>query len=314
MAAGFIQILIGLVLLYFGAEGLVRGSSSLALRLKVSPLVIGLTIVAYGTSMPELVVSLKTALSGQGALSIGNVVGSNIFNIALVLGLSAVVCPLTIQVQLLRFDMPVMIVSALLFGFVFRDQSLSRSEGLLFLLFVGIYTALNFYMASRASKKETRLMQSETSAFRMKHVSLEIVFILAGLGILVLGADQLVVGSVRVARLLGLSEAIIGLTIVAAGTSLPELATSVVAAFRKEQDIAVGNVIGSNIFNILGILGVSSAISPIQSLGVGRVDVLVMIGLSVLIFPFFWSHFKLKRWEGSILVFIYIGYLINLIR
>ncbi|HDQ45867.1 MAG TPA: calcium/sodium antiporter [bacterium] len=314
MGTGLLQILGGLLGLYIGAEGLVRGSSFLALRLKVSPLVIGLTVVAFGTSLPELVVSVKTAITGQGAISAGNVVGSNIFNIALILGACALIRPLTIRVQLLRMDIPVLIFSALMFLYFFRDRHLGRAEGLSFLVLLGVYLWANIFLSKHAPAQDTRHMEKQMPIFRFRKPFLEILGILAGLGILVFGADLLVRGSVHVARILDLSEAVIGLTIVAAGTSLPELATSFVAAFRKEQDIATGNVIGSNIFNILGVLGVSSCIAPIQGSGIGSTDVLVMAGVSILLLPFLWSHFRLNRWEGGVLVLIYAGYLFHLVN
>ncbi|MBN1348052.1 calcium/sodium antiporter [candidate division KSB1 bacterium] len=313
MPASIFQIIIGLVLLTIGAEALVRGSSSLALRLKVSPVVIGLTIVAYGTSMPEMVVSVKSALADQGAIAIGNVVGSNIFNIAVILGLSSLAFPLKINIKLLRSDTPIMIIAAFLFAVFFRDHKLGFFEGAVLLLFILFYIIYNFLAAKRASSTELALMKVEIAEFKyFKNIYLEIVTILLGFSILILGAHFLIKGSVKFAQLVGMSEAVIGLTIIAVGTSLPELATSLVASIHKKPDIAVGNIIGSNIFNILGILGVATLISPINGKGIKSFDIYVMLAVSIILFPFMWSHFEIKRWEGFVLVAIYIGYMFYL--
>lgn len=315
MGIGLIQITFGLLLLYVGAEGLVRASVSVAHRLRVSPLIIGLTIVAYGTSMPEMIVSLKTALSGQGSISIGNIVGSNIFNIAVILGMSAFIYPLKINIKLLRLDLPIMILIAVLFGILFRDKQLDRAEGLILFLLIMVYTSFNFYAARRTSKKEITQIKRETSSIKLfNNFYLEALVILGGLLFLVVGANFLINGSICWARIIGISDAIIGLTIIAAGTSLPELATSLVAAFRKNPDIAVGNIVGSNIFNILGILGISSLLSPIHSVGINFMNIYVMVLFSIILLPLMWSGFQLKRLEGLILVAGYIGYLFYLIQ
>lgn len=315
MGICLIQITIGLLLLYVGAEGLVRASVSLAHRLRVSPLIIGLTIVAYGTSMPELMVSLKTALSGQGSISIGNIVGSNIFNIAVILGMSAFIYPLKINIKLLRLDTPIMILVAVLFGILFRDKQLDRAEGLILFLLIMGYTSFNFYAARRTSKKEIAQIKKETSSIKIfKNFNLEIAVILGGLLFLAIGANFLINGSICLARIIGISEAIIGLTIVAAGTSLPELATSLVAAFRKSPDIAVGNIVGSNTFNILGVLGISSLLSPVHSAGISFMNIYVMVFFSIILLPLMWSGFQIKRLEGLILVAGYICYLFYIIK
>lgn len=315
MIISLVQISFGLLLLYAGAEGLVRASSSLALRLKISPLVIGLTIVAFGTSMPELVVSMKTALSHQGAISIGNVVGSNIFNIAIILGLSALIYPLKINIKLLRSDTPIMILAAILFVILFRDFQLTFLEGFILFFCIVLYTVINFYLAKRASVTDINQIKSEIVASKyFKNIYIEILTIVVSLLILVIGAKYLINGSVNFAKLLGISEAVIGLTIIAAGTSLPELATSVVASYRKQSDIAVGNIIGSNIFNILGILGISSLLSPINGTGINLIDVYVMIAVSILLFPLMLSKFEIKRWEGLILLGFYVVYIYYLVN
>ncbi len=314
MGMSLLAMLAGLVLLYFGAEGLVRGSSSLALRLGISPLVIGLTVVAYGTSMPELVVSIKAVLLGQGAISIGNVVGSNIFNIAVILGIAALIYPMKVQRQLVRLDTPVMILVSFLFLFFFRDLAVSRIEG--GILFIGVltYTIGNLYLARRESAKKAQEKLNEASPKHSGNLGADLLFIAAGFGLLILGANFLVEGAVTFARLLGISEAVIGLTIVAAGTSLPELATSVVAALKKESDIAIGNIVGSNIFNILCILGTASLIRPITGTGISMIDVYVMLVAAVALLPILKTDFLLDRKEGCALLIGYIAYLYYLLH
>ena len=234
---------------------------------------IGLTIVAFGTSMPELTVSIQAAMSGSGDIAAANVVGSNIFNIALIFGLAAVICPIRITAQLFRMDIPILIGVSLLGIVVLRDRRLSRPEGLLLVAGIVGYTLLSYYLAYKkpdaALIKETEEMlnQQKTPAAQ-RNLWLSVGSVLLGLGLLVIGSKALVSGAVRLAQVFGLSEAVIGLTIVSAGTSLPELATSVVAAFRKQPDIAVGNVVGSNIFNILAILGISSVLVPYSAPGI----------------------------------------------
>ncbi|MBN1291890.1 MAG: calcium/sodium antiporter [Candidatus Latescibacteria bacterium] len=302
-------ILIGFIVLFAGAEGLVRGSSSLALRLGISPLVIGLTVVAFGTSMPELVVSIKTAITHHGSIAVGNVVGSNIFNIAVILGISALICPMKVKIQLVRLDAPVMITVSLLFWFIFRDFHISRTEGIVLFSGIILYTLGNFLLARRESDTKNTSGIEEIIPGTMKHISSDFLFIIGGLGLLIAGSHALVEGASGLARLLGVSEAVIGLTIIAAGTSLPELATSVVAAFRREPDIAIGNVVGSNIFNILCILGASSLIAPLDGAGIRMTDIYVMLGTSILLLPLLRTGFVLQRWEGSVLVGVYGVYL-----
>lgn len=306
-------ILGGLILLYLGAEGLVHFSAALAQRLRVSPLVIGLTIVAFGTSAPELVVSIKTALAGQGALSVGNVVGSNIFNIAVILGISALIYPLKIEIKLLRFDTPIMILASCLFAILFWDQKISRQEGIILFALIVVYT---YYSYSRSKRIDVTEIKEITSNSRLKKyirsIYAEIVVILISIVTLVVGANLLISGAIAVASILGVSQAVIGLTIVAAGTSLPELATSVVAAIRKNPDIAIGNIVGSNIFNILSILGIASIISPIHAVGIKRLDIFVMLFFSIVLLPFMWTKFQLERWEGFLLLIGYGVYIVLL--
>lgn len=309
----FLLLIAGLVMLYAGAELLVKGAVDLAQRFGIGPLVIGLTVVAFGTSAPELTVSIQAALAGTGDIAAANVVGSNIFNLAVILGLSALIFPIRITAQVVRVDMPVMIVVSVAGAIVLSDKALSRVEGLFLCLGIIGYMALSFYLArqktseSFARQIEDRLEKSPSSPTRP--VWRSAVMVIFGLILLVLGSKALVEGAVRLARLWGLSEAIIGLTIVSVGTSMPELATSVVAAMRRQADIAVGNIVGSNIFNILLILGASSVIRPYTAVGLTGVDIGVMCVLAALTLPFMWSRFTLSRFEGLILLVGYALYL-----
>lgn len=299
----------GLVLLYFGAEGLVKGGAGLALRCGITPLVVGLTVVAFGTSAPELVVSTKAAYLGQGGIAVGNVVGSNIFNIAVILGISAVIRPMVVKAQLVRFDMPVMIGVSLLCLALFANGRLDRVEAGLFFAGIVAYTVLNVVMARREKSREVADEFEEGTPHKSGNLLIEIMLILGGLALLVIGARLFVDASIEVARIWGVSEAIIGLTIVAAGTSLPELATSIIASVRKQDDIAIGNIVGSNVFNILGILGVAGLIRPLESSGVNRIDFGIMIGTAILLLPLLRSGWRLNRWEGGLFIAIYCGYL-----
>ena len=307
-------ILAGLVLLYIGAEGLVRGSTSLAIRFGLSPLVIGLTIVAFGTSMPEMVVSVKTALAGQSSMAFGNVIGSNSFNIGIILGLSALIYPVRIKLQLLRIDLPVMIFTALLFWMMFLNEHIYRFEGAILLLLLLLYSGANITWAQRKTRQGVKTEFDQTISHRQSSLTNELIFISLGLILLVFGANFLVNGATEVARKLGLTEAVIGLTIIAAGTSLPELATSVLAAARKQSDIAIGNVVGSNIFNILGILGISSFLKPLDGSAIQTIDLYFMLGLTILLLPLMHSDFTLKRREGMLLILLYCAYLVIILN
>ncbi|RPJ82221.1 MAG: calcium/sodium antiporter, partial [Deltaproteobacteria bacterium] len=304
----YILYIIGaLIVLYFGANFLVKGAASLAERFGVSALVVGLTVVAFGTSTPELIVSVQATMDGFGGISIGNVVGSNIANIGLILGLSALILPLKAHMQLIRIDTPIMILTSLILMVFFLDNHIGRIEGFMFVLAIVGYSIFNI-VKSRKEHQKRVLKEFEDSVPKVtRHWALDVLFILAGLAALIIGSDFLVENSVNLARLIGLSEAVIGLTIVAVGTSTPELATSIVAALKKQPDIAIGNVVGSNIFNILGILGVASLVKPISTPDINLVDMLVMIGMSLLLLPFIKSGFTLRRWEGALLLALYIG-------
>ena len=298
-------MLLSLVILYFGAEGLVTGAASMAKRMGLSPLVIGLTIVSIGTSAPELLVSVKAAMNGQSALSIGNVLGSNFFNVGIILGLSALIYPLSVKRQLLKLDVPVMILASLLFFVLFLDFEISRVEAFIFVLVLISYFT---YMLVTSKKKQGKQTEEENDIRLSKHWTLDILFIGVGLAALVYGSDMLVVNAVIIAGRLGMSEAMIGLTIVAAGTSMPELATSVVAAMKKRADIAIGNVVGSNIFNILFILGVAGLIQPISTVEINYVDSLFNIGIGVLLWLFMKRSSRITRAQGTVFLGVYLLY------
>lgn len=309
-------ILPGLLLLIGGGEWLVRGASRLASLLGVPPVVIGLSVVAFGTSAPELAVSVLSAYRGQPDIAVGNVVGSNIVNVLLILGLSAVVAPLAVSVRLIKIEVPLMIGTALLFIALAYDGKLTRWDGALLVL---IFVAYIAWMA-RTARSETLLQEELEEAGvipRSGWTYLKLAGLtLAGLAGLVLGSEWLIQGAVAAARALGVSELVIGLTIVAIGTSMPELATSVIASIRGERDISVGNVVGSNIFNILSVLGFSSLVAPdgvAVAPAVLRFDAPVMVGVSLACFPVFFNGFQIKRWEGMLFVVYYIAYTVYLI-
>ncbi len=321
MGLNVILVLIaGLVLLVAGAEILVKGSSRLAIMFGLSPLVIGLTIVAYGTSSPELMVSLQSSLAGQPDIALGNVVGSNIFNVLLILGLSALITPLVVAQQLIRLDVPILIgVSCLtlMFG---ADGKISRVDGGIFVVLAVLYTG---FLIVQSRKEQNADVQEEyereygqDSSRSLQKLAINFGFVIVGLGLLVLGSKWLVDSSIAIARSLGLSELVIGLTLVAAGTSLPELATSVIASMRGERDIAVGNVIGSNIFNILAVLGGAALLSP-EGITVSNsalhFDLPVMVAVAIVCLPVFITGQLIARWEGLLFLSYYIAYTAYLI-
>lgn len=303
-------LIIGFIALYFGAEWLVRGAGGFGLKVGLTPVVVGLTIVAFGTSSPELFVSLQAALDGKGDISLGNVIGSNICNIALILGLSSVIRPMTVQAQFIKFDTPVMIgISVLVVGFLW-DGIITFGEGLfLFILLIG-YILMNIYL----SKKETAKISTEFEELEELEEAAHdstwkaITLIIVGLMGLYFGSKWFVEGAVLLAKGWGVTDAVIGITVIALGTSLPELATSVVAAIKKSGDIAIGNIIGSNVFNLLGILGVTAMVVPLTAANITTIDYLVMLGVSILILPMMRIGMKITRIEGVILLLIYVAY------
>lgn len=307
MMVAAVLLFIGLILLVAGGELLVRSASRLAGAAGLSPLFIGLTVVAFGTSSPELVVSLRTALRGEAAISLGNVVGSNLFNVLLILGAAAVVAPLLVKRQLVRWDVPLMIAVSVVMWGMSLDASLSRGDGLLLLAGLVLYLWRSYRLARNEDDTAPEVDAPPVTGGMLAQSAL----LLAGVGVLVVGCELFVRGAIQTAQILGLSESVIGLTIVAAGTSLPELATSVVASFRGERDIAVGNVVGSNLFNILGVLGVASLAAPAgvpvspQMIGF---DMPVMIAAAALCLPVFFTGWKITRSEGALLTGLYIAY------
>ena len=309
----------GLALLIFGAEWLVRGASRLAAKVGISPLVIGLTVVAFGTSSPEMAVSVQSSFAGQADIAVGNVVGSNIFNILFILGISAAITPLIVQQQLIRLDVPLMIGLSVAVYLMSLDGIIGRLEGIL--LFIGIIVYTVFLIVQ--SRKETKAVEEEyaqeyadkkETGWKPWLINLGLVGV--GLTLLVLGSNWLVDSAISIARWLGLSELIIGLTIVAAGTSMPEVATSIAAAVKGERDIAVGNVVGSNIFNILSVLGLTAMVAPSGvpvSQAAEAFDIPVMVSVAVMTLPIFFTGNRIDRWEGWLFLFYYAAYTTYLI-
>ncbi|MBQ8754736.1 MAG: calcium/sodium antiporter [Lentisphaeria bacterium] len=301
---------LGIAGLYYGAEFLVKGGVSIARRAGVSPLVIGLTLVAFATSAPELVVSVSAAIDGSSDISLGNVVGSNICNIALILGLCACITPMVVQRQILRFDSHFMVGSAVLLAvFYLSGNGVNRIQALVLLAGMIVYVVWNVY----ASRKENAAAETEKTEEKLLPLWQSLLLIVLALALLVAGAKIFLRSAVFFAGKLGLSEAVIGLTIVAVGTSLPELATSVVAAIKGEDDIAIGNVVGSNIFNILCILGITPLIAPLKNAALDPVDMGAMILVSILLVPMMRTGWKISRKEGAALLILYAGYITYLL-
>ncbi len=306
-------LLAGVGLLYLGGEGLVRGGVGLGRKLGMSPLVIGLTIVSCGTSSPELAASLAAVLEGSPAIAVGNVIGSNIANLALVLGLTALVWPLTSSARFLGRDTAVMLTASLALFALIRDDIVSRVEGGILL---GAMAAYLLLLLTRSSEERDVTQEFETAVLTTRAgLWRALVMVLVGTGLLVLGAKLLVTGAVGIAQSLGVSERVIGLTMVAFGTSLPELAASLVAAVRHHSEIVLGNLIGSNIFNILLILGGTALVQPIAAPWAElRIDLLVMLAIAVLGPMLLFSGQRISRWEGGLLLLCYGGYVALLFR
>ncbi len=319
---------LGVALLYYGAEFLVKGGVSLALKAHVSRLVIGLTLAAFATSAPELVVSIDSALRGSADISLGNVVGSNICNVALILGLCAVLHPMPFHANLKKFDLPVMLFAMLaLTGFYFLSHGINRWEGAFFFLCILTYTTLNVILSKKQEAKKAADGAAETKAESdsgvdpeveesMKKplgVPLALLAVAGGVAMLVFGAKSFLIAAVAFADAAGISEAVTGLTIVAVGTSLPELATSFVAALKGENDIAIGNIVGSNIFNVFCILGIVPLISPLMGQSIRGLDFAVMLGTSGALFLFGMFGKRLNRVQGALLLAAYIAYTVYLV-
>ena len=309
----------GLLALIIGAELLVRGASRLALSLGISPLVVGLTVVAFGTSSPELAVSVQSAWSGQVDIAMGNVVGSNILNVLFILGISALIAPLLVHRQLIRQEVPMMIGISLLLWALVADGGISRGDGLLLVVLLIGYNFLIIRQSRRdgvAASEQAPAIDTAGGRSWNAHWLVQMLLIVGGMGLLVLGSNWLVEAAVTLARRLGMSEAIVGLTIVAAGTSLPEVATSIMAAVRGERDIAVGNVVGSNIFNILAVLGISASVAPgdlIVAPSILAFDLPVMVAVAVACLPIFFTDHLIARWEGALFLAYYAAYTTYLI-
>lgn len=327
----FVDILlfvVGIALIVGGANFLTDGAAALARRFGLSPLMVGLTIVAFGTSAPELVVSLTSALNGNTDISLGNVVGSNVFNILGIGGITALIAPLTITQSTIRKEIPLMLLASLVLVFMIFDIDISggeanlvsRGDGLVLLGFFAIFLSYTIAISKpsttiEANQDESVKNPTEDKAVRLKPIWMLIAFIIGGLVALIWGGNLFVSSASSIAKAFGVSEAIIGLTIVAVGTSLPELATSVVAALKGEQEMAVGNIVGSNIFNIFLILGMTASISPVGLGGLQYVDFLALIvsALMLYLFGVFFGERKITRFEGGILVLTYVAYTVYLI-
>lgn len=307
---------VGLGLLVLGAEWLVRGAASLATAAGVSSLVVGLTVVAFGTSAPELAVSVKAAWLGQAGMAIGNVVGSNIFNVLFILGASALITPLLVAQQLVRRDVPLMILASVLVLVFSLDGEIGRIEGISLLLALVGYTVWLVLASRREQAAIVAEYEAEFAPKRKPRLLLDLCLVAAGLALLVLGSQWLVSGAVSFARWVGINEVVVSLTIVAAGTSLPEVATSIMAALRGERDIAVGNVVGSNLFNLLGVLGLTGTVSPAVmpvSASMATFDMPVMVAVAVACLPIFARGYLIPRWQGIVFLIYYAAYTTYLI-
>lgn len=314
MLLNVITLIGGLAMILFGANALTDGASAIARRLGLSDLIIGLTIVAFGTSAPELVISIVSAINGSGELAIGNVVGSNIFNILMIIGITAIVLPIKIERSIMTTEIPLVLLSSIILlimgNGVFLTNapfnSLSRIDGLILLCFLAIFMR---YMFGIAKSSDTSADSADTAIKEMS-ITRAIIYTILGLALLIFGGDLFVDGASGIASGLGVSDAIIGLTIVALGTSLPELATSVTAALKNKPGMAVGNVIGSNIFNIFLVLGCASSITPLSLGNITNFDLLTLILASLLFWLFGWfvGQRTITRIEGAILVIVYIVY------
>ena len=304
-----ILIVGGLVLLFFGADWLVKGAVTMALHLGLSPLIVGLTVVALGTSLPEALVSVQAAIDNQGGIALGNVIGSNILNIALILGLSALIQPLKVDSHLVKADVPLLVGASFLLIVLLEDFHISRMEGALLLLCIVFYVTGNIMTVKRTPPTEDEIEGMEIPEDPSKNLLRDIGFLILGLIALAFGSNFLVSGAVDLARLWGLSEALIGLTIVSIGTGTPELATALMAAYRKTADIAIGNAVGSNLFNIMFVVGLAGLVAPMDATGINSSDLYVMFGLTILLLPTVWTGLVLDRKEGFLFVAIYVAYI-----
>ena len=304
-----LYIIGGLALLYFGADWLVKGAITLAFNLGLSPLIVGLTVVALGTSVPEALVSVQAAIGHQGGIAIGNVVGSNILNIALILGLSALITPLKVDSHLVKADVPLLSGATFMLVVLLEDFHISRMEGAFLLLCIVGYIVGNILTVKKTTPEENKIKGMEVPEDPGNNFWRDIALLIVGIITLGFGSNFLVTGAVDLARLWGLSEALIGLTIVSIGTGTPELATALMAAYRKSADLAIGNAVGSNLFNIMFVLGLAGLVAPLDAIGINSSDLYVMLAVTILLLPTVWTGRILDRKEGFLFLAIYFGYL-----
>ncbi|MBT3213958.1 MAG: calcium/sodium antiporter [Deltaproteobacteria bacterium] len=302
----------GLVLLYFGADWLVKGAITLALHLGLSPLIVGLTVVALGTSIPEALVSVQAAIGHQGGIAIGNVVGSNILNIAMILGLSALISPLKVDSHIVKADVPLLAGATFMLVVLLEDFHISRMEGAFLLLCIVGYVVGNIMTVKKTAPEDNKIDGLEVQEDSGKTFWRDIALLIVGIITLGFGANFLVTGAVDLARIWGLSEALIGLTIVSIGTGTPELATALMAAYRKSADLAIGNAVGSNLFNIMFVLGIAGLVAPLDATGINPSDLYVMLAVTLLLLPTVWTGRVLDRKEGFMFLAIYVGYIYHL--
>ncbi len=313
----YILLVIGFVLLIKGADYFVEGASNIAVKLNVSPLLVGLTIVALGTSSPEATVAILAALEGSPGVVLGNVIGSNIVNITVVIGLTALIAPLTVQSETVRKEIPFAMLAAIVLMILMADVALqgaganiiNRGDGIIILLFFSVFLYYVFEMAMKNRSSTVEKVDADTGESWLKNI----LFTIGGLIAIIIGGEMVVSSATEIALSLGMSEALVGLTIVAIGTSLPEIMTSVTAALKGKGDMAIGNVVGSNIFNIFFVTGTASTVAPIAAESKLFFDGWVMVGLTVLLLIFSRTHFKIGRREGAVLLLAYITYLIYII-
>ncbi len=319
-ALTILALLVGIVCLVGGAELLVKGAATIASKLGIAPVIIGLTVVAFGTSAPELAVSVSAALGGDADVAFGNVVGSNIVNILLILGASAVVGGLAVQQRIIRFDIPLLIVVSVIALLMSLDNNIGRVDGII--LFTGVIVYVWWLVRETRRERVEVVVEYTESVETLEGETVErplwfnLLLVAAGFVVLVIGSQLLVNGATDIAAAAGVSDLVIGLTVVAIGTSLPELATSILAAIRGQRDIAVGNVIGSNLFNLMSVLGLTSIVSsdgiPVSDVSL-RLDFPVMLAATIVLVPIVWNGFQIKRWEGFVLIAFYAAYVAYLV-
>ena len=314
MVLAWCGVVVGVGLLYLGAEWLVRGGAGLARRAGLSPLAVGLTVVSLATSAPELGVSLRAGLAGQDSVAVGNVLGSNVANIGLILGAAAVIAPISVATRVVKADLPLLVAVSGVLAWVLWDGAVGRAEGGCLAAGLVAYVTLTIALARREGAEADADAAAELPP-PARSAWLEVGLILAGLALLAGGAWALVEGAVVIAQDFGISDAVIGLTVVAFGTSLPELAATTVAAVHGEGDMAIGNVVGSNMFNSLGIVGATACVTPLNAAGAGgadlgglRADLAVMGAAAVILLPLMRTGFRVNRWEGGLLLAGYAGY------